>query len=233
MAVSFDAHMAAPSFTSYGNTAYCYELSTQGTLASTTNMTVGSGSNRALVVLLLFNNSSVTGVSVTWDYGGTNQAMSLISSSLTDTSLEPLTQLWGLVNPASGNLTLQMAWTTGCNVAVGAVSFTGVDQTGGTTTFKAATPTLGTSASQSITISSTTGNYTVANMGCDDGSVTNVSQSEAYEDDGILSSAGSYATGAATVTHNFTTSGIATWCVLGVDIVAASGGGGAAGYMWL
>jgi hypothetical protein len=112
-------------------------------LTSTTDatFTVGAGSNRALVVALC--TESVTGSAPTaptcrWDSTGTNQSMTLITTMSDNRDTHDCKIfLFGLVAPTSGLKTLDIS---GCNAntdfVFAYISFTGVDQTGGTTTFK-------------------------------------------------------------------------------------------------
>lgn len=109
-----------------------------------TSFTVGSGANRALIVGLACESGTgnhPTAPTANWDSTGTNQSMTLIAastmqlSSSSDFSLF----LFGLVAPTSGNKTLSIAsmnGSAGSDSIVAMISFTGVDQTGGTTTFK-------------------------------------------------------------------------------------------------
>src|SRR5258708_7607822 len=96
-----------------------------------TNLTVGTGSQRALVVPVLFS-ANVTSLTVTWDNTGTPQPCTLIGAA-SDTGAQIFAKLYGLVNPTPGAKTLHLAWTTTSDVYVDAVSYTGVDQTGGAT----------------------------------------------------------------------------------------------------
>src|SRR6266704_1597828 len=110
---------------------------TTATTLSGTPITVGSGSNRALAVFLAFGQSSSlpTGITVTWDAGGSNQAMTAVTgASVLGTGLD--TGIWyALVNPVSGAKTCTASWTGGRACIMSAISVTGVDQTGGTTSF--------------------------------------------------------------------------------------------------
>ena len=98
-----------------------------GTTVDITGPNVGSGSNRVLLVGIAQGNSAATLTSVTWDQGGTNQAMTRISSvsNASDTRVE----LWRLVAPTSGAKTLRIVSPSSVGMAVGIVSYTGVDQT--------------------------------------------------------------------------------------------------------
>jgi hypothetical protein len=93
---------------------------------SYTPITVGSGSNRALLVALA--TSSATTSSMTWN------GVALSSLGSVDNSSDRL-ELYGLVNPASGTQTLSVSLGAGQWGLISAISFRGVNQTGGTTSF--------------------------------------------------------------------------------------------------
>jgi len=178
-----------------------------------TNLTIGSGD--ALIVKLAFQ-GQVTGVSVVWDQGGANQACSLIVSQ-NDPSTVQMTQLWGLVAPVSGNKTLRVSWTTATRVGINALSFSGVDQTGGATSFPNSTGANGTSTAPSVTITSATGNMTVD---CLSSSGTIKSAPSQTQDFNNLRGAGSYANGAASNVHSWTLDFSSDWASAGCDILA-------------
>ncbi len=115
--------------------------------ASTTTadatVTVGAGANRALTASLVFDNKSVSGVSVVYDPAGANQPLSLIKSEITSDTYGRA-ELWGLVAAATGtSKTVRVSWTGSSDIAFSAVSWTNVDQTGGTTSFARATSNTG------------------------------------------------------------------------------------------
>jgi hypothetical protein len=95
--------------------------STSTTLSS---FTIGSGTNRLLLVAVHMEDQTVTVSSVT--YGGVN-----LSQVTTSTGTTSRTELWKLVNPNSGtaNIVVNLNNNNNINeVIVGAVSYTGVDQ---------------------------------------------------------------------------------------------------------
>jgi hypothetical protein len=193
-------------------------------------LTVGSGSNRALLVVIGTNNNGETGMTVHWDSGGTNQAMTLIGS-VADAATSSKLYLWGLVNPTSGNKTLSASWTTACQAIIGAACFTGVDQTGGSTSFAHVNASQGTPASTaSQTVTSAVGDYTVGAFS--DGGVSSWSagnHTQWYTDAGNMSDnyLAMTATGAATVTYSATGNAATAYAFVGCDIVAAAGGAAA------
>src|SRR5258708_6805885 len=87
---------------------------TSGTSLSITNITVGSGSNRALFLLIIWATGvlpTVTGAN--WDATGTPQAMSLVAgangaSGASSTSVA----VYSLAAPTSGAKTLTISWSS-------------------------------------------------------------------------------------------------------------------------
>lgn len=90
-----------------------------------TNMTVGTGSNRAIFVMIQWSSTQPTAISITWD----GVALSLVSGSNHANGTGGNTAIYALANPNSGTLTLAGSWTGSRSFNVAAVSFTGVDQT--------------------------------------------------------------------------------------------------------
>ncbi len=200
-------------------------LANAATSVDFTNLTVGTGANRALVVTLAFSNQAITGLTVTWDNGGTNQACTLIGA-INSGGINGRAVLYGLVAPTSGAKTLHVAWTGSTSVTVSAVAYTGVDQTGGTTSFahfNSASASSGSSVS--VTITSAVGNAVVASQAIGNTTFTSVNNTQVYIDNSpaVGSAAANRAVGAATVTMTGALPTSDDWAIVGVDIVAAAG----------
>src|SRR6266478_5833347 len=135
---------------------------------SGTPITIGSGTNRALAVCLAFGGTLALPTGITVTCGGVSMT-AVASASAADVSI-PASVIWfALVNPASGTPTIAASWTGNRSCVMGAVSFTGVDQTGGATSFRNGVGTVTTAnATGTVTVSSATGNMTVA-VHMDDG----------------------------------------------------------------
>jgi hypothetical protein len=91
-------------------------------------ITVGAGANRALLVTVASASAGGTISAVTWNGVG-------MTSLGLCTNVGDNLELFGLVNPASGAQDLAITIGTGGFAMVGAISFTGVNQSGGTTSF--------------------------------------------------------------------------------------------------
>jgi hypothetical protein len=191
------------------------------TSATYTGITVGSGIHRALVVSLNFGYNTGTppsAVSVTWDSGGTNQAMTQIVSGNNGSNGEA--QLWGLVAPTSGNKTLAVSWTGNAEVFIVAESYTQVDQTGGATTFPHSAVTSVNMVNPKITITSAVDRGVFGAMLAGSG-IGTLLGTQIYKDNGsgaFIVSAASYKAGSATVDVGWT-GGANIALIAGTDIL--------------
>lgn len=220
MAVVFDANATADT-TANGVTSI-----------TASNLTVGSGSNRALIVQLGLSLHGTASRTVTWDFGGSAQPCALVTGASADsTGTNARGELWSLVNPVSGAKTLKAAWTGASDVCINGVSWTGVDQTGGATSFP-----HGTSAASAVnntpgvTVTSATGNATMEQSVNDFGAMSGQSQTSTYLDNApnLIGAEGQRAAGAASVSFGSVVSGTpGTWVAVGCDIVAFVAGGAA------
>lgn len=196
---------------------------TGATSISGTPITVGTGSNRALIVEVAFLSAQAS-VTVTWDVGGTNQALTLIGTA-TVPATNMNTRLYGLVNPVSGTKTLTISYSVTDSVLSCVTSYTGVNQTGGTTSFPNFTTATGNSTTNSITITSATGDMAVATHVNGSAGYLSTNGTNIYILSGTnISGAANQAAGAATVNLtaliNFGVSG--PWASAGVDIAQPS-----------
>lgn len=217
MAVAFDAKVTITADT------------TGATSLSTSTLTVGSGSNRALIAFVGFSQGSIpAGLSCTWDSGGSNQSMTQVAS-VVDGAGSHVIVIFGLVNPVSGAKVLRAAWTASLEAHLSAVSFTGVDQTGGVTSFPHANSATATSTSASVTITSATGNMVVAACEQDSFVFTSTNGTTIDLDTGSpgpqAAMASLYNNGAATVACTAAWGGGSVVnSIVGCDILAAGGG---------
>lgn len=130
--------------------------------SSYSGLTIGSGSNRALVAVLLFgggNAGAASSISVTWNGVSLSQIIGPVSNGTVGDIY-----IYGMVNPASGNHNLVVTWA-GSSVGLwtSLISFTGANQTGGTTTFANAVSNTGSGSVP--TINATNGANQVAVAG--------------------------------------------------------------------
>jgi len=216
MAVAFDA------------TSSAYVQGHDVSPVNLTTLTVGSGSNRALVALVhtdIVSSTSDTISSVQWDATGTPQSLTLITSITNGVNAR--IYLYGLVAPTSGAKTLRVTFsgTPPAECFLDGISVTGADQTGGTTTFAHAATGSGTGTSASVSVTSAAGNLTVAAVtGAE--VLSSPTQTQIHVDNGgaDTSAGGSRAAGAGSVSHGWTLGSSVAWAMAGVDIVAAASG---------
>jgi hypothetical protein len=206
---------------------------TNGNLVATLtvpNLTVGSGTNRAAAVLVWWDQGTFpTGVTATWDSGGTNQSMTQVpGTQVADGSSSVSAAIYAVVAPTSGNKSLVVSWTGSLEVHAMAISFTGVNQTSVATAFPHGAKNSGNSAGPAtITITSATGNLVIAGDSQGAGSFGAVSGTTIAKDDTTgpaLGVVGNYDNGAATVTLTAALPSSTAWDSLGSDILAAAGG---------
>lgn len=220
MAVAFDAKTAAVT-----------NVNAVATM-TVSNLTVGSGSNRAMAVLIYWATGTVpSGITATWDSGGTNQAMTLIAGTNAGAggAANESTSAYGLIAPTAGNKSLVISWTGNQEAHATAISFTGVDQTSvavafphGTTNIK----TVSTAQPNTVTITSATGNMVVAGHEQDVGAYGAISNTTLAKDDTTgpgIGVAFNYASGASSVTMTAAFTGSAVWGSFGFDVLAAGG----------
>lgn len=197
--------------------------SSSTSFSSSSIITVGSGSNRALVVYLLFvfggGSGLPTGISVTWN----GVAMTAITgASFSDVTAGVSIAAFGLVNPASGANTLAASWTGARFTSVAAISFTGVDQTGGVTSFAHGAGNHGNAGGNaSVTVTSATGNITAAAYTNDGGAQFTATSATQDWVDATDSFALNHTAGSASNTMT-ATQGSTNWVAAGVDVVAAA-----------
>lgn len=186
-----------------------------------TGLTITGGlSNSALVATVIFDTLTLSGISATWDQGGTNQAMTLIGTASTPGSAG-VTQLYGLVAPTSGNKTLRIAYTGVAQMFVDACSYSGVNQAGGTTSFpNFNSATAINDAAPTVTIMSAVGHAVLAGITCNAHSLTSVNNTSIYTDNGgaVICAGANRAAGAASVVMSGVINIIDNWAVVGTDI---------------
>jgi hypothetical protein len=221
-----EAAVSVNAVVSNANVAFNAALQTS---ASQTNLTIASGSQTALLVLLNLGKGSAqpTGLTCTW--GGTN--VPLVNSAF---HLDSDTQyygnaLFGLVAPTTGNQTISCGWTNGAAWYLTAIAFNGANQAGGTTTFanfnSAFADSVSPSGTASVAITSSSTDIAAAIMNAEGAaSFSSVSGTQIFiSTAGNQNAASNYATGSSpTVTLTGTLSSTAGWYIAGVDVVAAS-----------
>lgn len=140
---------------SYG--AIAFDATSQGSAASATvtiSHTIGSGSNRALVVACYGNNQNQSATGVTYPKGGSATAMTSAGTTAGGSPTSGDTNMWYMLNPDTGTGNIVATFNTATNSnTCHATSYTGVAQAGqpDAYTFKNLT-----AATQNITTTLTT-----------------------------------------------------------------------------
>lgn len=209
----------------FGNTS----SSDSGGGALTFSHTVGSGSNRILIVGVSIDRTSTVSVINTVTYGGT--ALTNIGNT-TSTSSVMRISLWRLVSPAVGtaNVVVTPVGGNSTDFVAGATSYRGVDQTTPLGTFAEAT---GGSGTPTVNVSSATNELVVDAVAVDGALLGNsisegAGQTERYNVNtagllgGGMIGAGSTEPGAATVTMSWTQNGLnGRWAIGAVPLKPA------------
>lgn len=195
--------------------------------AATTNtvsVTLSSGTNRALVACIVWNNGGGETISsVVWDPTGANQSLTAIATE-PQQGQSLACSIWGLVGYTPGtSKNLTVTFSSAVTSYLAPITYTGVDQTGGTTTFRNAATNLGGSATASSgAITSATGDMVVGACAGANGFITPSGTGIFNENSIGIGGGANTDNGAATVTLTFTlTSG--NWGYAACDIKAAGG----------
>ncbi len=198
MAVAFDAKVTADTTTN------------SGTSLNNTNLTVGSGANRALIATAQISNISATSLACTWN----GVSMTLAGTPIT--GAVAVAAIFYLANPASGNNTLTFSYSgVAGNIYLGAASFTGADQV--------------TTVSNYTTASSNGGTVTSSSTGAAVDSIANQgagapTQTQIYNDrsGSIVNGGSSYNIGSASAVFSWTAGTNNIWAGVAVNPVSAS-----------
>lgn len=196
-------------------------VSNAGTVAGS----IGNNSNRVLIGIVGFDDSvtvstaaGLTPVTMTW--GGVS--MTAIGAGL-DTPGGFSVFLFGLIAPAIGAQTLNVAWSVDSNsLALGGISVYNADQTTG---WQNATTNTGTSTSATIAVPFSTGNAVVVGRTDDNGSSAVIAAGTQDWDERSLNGnyGGAHNLSSGTVTWTLGSS--VGWAMAGVEVIAASAGG--------
>lgn len=190
-------------------------------------ITVGSGlTNSAMVVPIFFGIDNPTSITAIWDPTGTgtstNQSLTQIIADNAPSAGWNCTQLWGLIAPTSGNRILRISWTNASQVAAAAVSFQGVNQTGGSSSFAGvSTGALTTSTTATVTIPSSTSDYCVGAFGIGPNPNAPSDTSLGTFSGTNIWYGANYGVGATSKILSIPLQSSGAWYAVGVDVIAA------------
>lgn len=187
-----------------------------GTLLSDTSLTVGTGSNRALLVLISRSGNDPT-LTCTW--GGTT--LTQVASSVN--GFDEITEIWGLLNPASGAQVLAITWLNNQAACASGISFTGVEPSSLAAALTGVQNNTGATGPATCTIPSAVGDIVVACQASLFCTLTedHISIYNFHSLSGTGLSA-NRAAGAASVTLAATQSVAQTWAASGINVHAAA-----------
>ena len=195
--------------------------------------TVNAGTNRLLLVGVSFNNfSGETVTSVVWKDGlGDEQSLSPVGTavSVDDARVE----IWGRVAPNTGTADIRVTFDATLNDGgvVGAMSFTGVDQSTPYGAFVSDFDNSGSSNLATVDVSSAVGELVFDTVACETCTSLTVGagQDERWNTDNANSDFGGASTeaGAGTVTMSWDLGSSDYWVIGAVPIKPAAGGSGA------
>lgn len=208
MTVTFDARMTG------GNSSDGFSQQASGvTSISSTGMTIGTAT--AIYGLLVWGKSGSgqpSSVTMTWN---SVSMTSLGIFGVTNGSDSDQCAIFGLTSPASGNRTLAAAWTNSADCYMSCISVNN-----SITTANGINPTNTVQASgTTATITSATGNMTIAVMTGNGGAPT-TNFNQIFVNAPFAPGGGaSYQAGSASNAHTFTGSGSTINAVVGIDVV--------------
>lgn len=201
----------------YDNSAAVRDFSV--TTATTPSFTIG-GSDRAGLLQFILHSTSVSGIS--GSIGGAScSAVAGTQQSVNNKYQE----IWGCVNPATGSQTGTLSWTTATNVELGAITFVGANQSGGSSTFNngnAVNHGFGTGGS--IQITSSSGDLTTTCCGPEFGSGNLVTSDQTDRWAASTLMAGDTGPGTGTTTHVWTGVDSDNYSSSGCNVAAAATG---------
>ena len=184
-------------------------------------LTVGSGSNRAVMVGLTFNNNGNTSIAVS---GGGATGWALVTGTDSTNSRTARTLIWAAVNPSSGSQTFTATWGGGnAGGVIGAITVTGVNQT---TPMINGTFGTGTGATASVAITTANGDLTGSVAGNAGGNLSAPNQTQAWLDNTITNAKAGGEYHASTTTsdsHTWAVASTRSWVISGARFQAAGG----------
>lgn len=187
------------------------------------NLTIGSGANRVLVAQIALTPNTTIVSTCVWDPVGANQSLTKINSAVEGAGTIGRVEIWALVAPVSGNKILRCTTSgTATDLFLNGVSFIGVNQTGGVTTFPNTSGATAVGGNPSVTVTSSSGNA-VVDVSAAVENYSSPTQTPLFIDNNgsVVGTGGSWASGAASVTLSWTvTPNTQRWVSCAIDIKA-------------
>lgn len=188
--------------------------------SGTFSFAVAANANRCMIGMISDPSNAITGAAMTWDNGGTNQSLTLITNNGGGGS--GAVWLFKLIAPTTGTKTMSVSWTGTTALDIAAAVFDGADQS----TCINAPDTTGVNQAPpaTLTVTSTTTGATLVCVA----NITSISAitggTSIYLDSGV--GAAGYILGGTSNVHSWTVTG--TSQLTGIHILAAAAGGATA-----
>ena len=183
------------------------------TVLTFNNLTITASGTALLAYLTFFQATPApTSVAATWNSVALTQITTVTGAT------GQIAQLWGLASPTTGNHTLSVSWTNTAFATVDAMSFKGTASTFATI-FKNAATNTGSSATASVSVTVSAGDFGAGCFSLDAGAVLSTNQTQFYVDNANSVCGGNY--GTATGTFSGTLDATRSWAAVGCDIAAA------------
>jgi uncharacterized membrane protein len=190
------------------------------TKITTPAFTIGSGNNRAAMIMVAM--SSNTATNVTASLGGV--AAILVPGSDSGTTAALRTMIFQVVSPPSGSQTAIVSWTNSTNADVGVITVSGVNQTTPVTNGTFAAFTSNAAKTASLTVNSSPGDLTATIGYTGDGWATPFTNQILKWGVDSKAAGGDVGTGLGTTTHTWTdTYPFQSEVVSGANFKAATG----------
>jgi uncharacterized membrane protein len=152
--VSLTVTPAGVVFDNKGSSGYQFGV----TSITTPAFTIGSGSNRAAMIMVAMGKNTATGI--TASLGGV--AGTLVPGTDSGTTATVRTMIFQVINPPSGSQTAKVQWTTSMNADVGVITVSGANQSGPVNNGTFFASNSAASAGASIAITSNNGDLTAS-----------------------------------------------------------------------
>jgi len=190
------------------------------TKITTPAFTVGTGTNRAAMIMVAMNQNTAT--NVTASLGGV--AGTLVPGTDSATSSTIRTMIFQVINPPSGSQTAVVSWTTSMNADVGVITVSGADQTTPLINGTMAAYNVNSAKTASLTVTSSPGDLTATMGYTSDGWVTPFTNQLLKWGVDSKAAGGDVGTGLGTTTHTWTDMyAFQTEVISGANFKASSG----------
>jgi hypothetical protein len=196
------------------------------TSLSNANLTVGAGATSLLAAIIFQEQAATPGTinAPVWDSVGANQPTTRVAT-IQSTNTNLLIELYGLVNPTSGNKTLSCSWGTSVPAVLNLLSFSGGVTTSVATAFVRSGTNFAVSGAETLSLTGAAGNISVcvaASVPANITSLTTTGSTSWFTNNVVASAHVSASTAPSATSITWTGAPTSTeWNIAGIDVVAA------------